>query len=720
MRYTTIAIAATFTAEPVEVVLRFWMQELQFPGNVSFAPLDQVVQQLLDPASLLAGNRDGIKIVILRPEDLAGRGAVPSDRTVSELVSAVNVALSRVPTPIMVFVCPSSAPTGSAACVSHAVLEDHISAAFAETPGVYVVPSAELTATYPSAETFDPYAEQLAQIPFTPAFYSALGTMIARKIYALRNAPHKVIAFDADQTLWSGVCGEEGPGGVRIDPSRQAIQEFLVRQHDEGMLLCLCSRNNDEDVAAVFRRPEMVLRREQIVGWRVNWKPKSENLRSLAGELQLGLESFIFLDDDPVECAEIQANAPETLTLLLPRDPEAIAPFLRRVWAFDHLKVTSEGAGRTAFYQQNLERRQFQMESLTMSEFLDGLGLKVHIASLAVQQMARAAELTRRTTQFNVTTLRRSEAELQSLCRSAEVECLVVHVKDRFGDYGLVGVMIFCAGAGVLTVDTFLLSCRALARGIEHRMLASLGEIARERGLETVEFPFVPTARNQPAFDFLERAGGNGKPAVNGGVLFRFPAEAAAAAHYVPPTADAARVAIDGVRVAAPDSVAVDTRAQAALLTSIATELSDVTQIMALIAAHPRTRPDLKVPFVSPGTDREKELAGMFARLLGVEKVGINDDFFSLGGHSLLAMMLISRVRDAFQVEIPIAVLFDIDFTVARVAQAIANYQTTPASPETTGEALTHLVDDLSEDEVRALLADREGSFPNPGAEGHV
>lgn len=716
----TIVIAATFTAEPVEVVLRFWMQELQLPGNVSFAPLNQVVRQLLDPASLLAGNRDGINIVIVRPEDLTGSGAVPADGAVGELVSAVNVALNRVPTPIMVFVCPSSAPPGSAACVSHAVLEDRISAAFAAAPGVYVVPSTELTATYPSAETFDPYAERLAQIPFTPAFYAALGTMIARKIYALRNAPHKVIAFDADQTLWSGVCGEEGPGGVRIDPSRQAIQEFLVRQHDAGAILCLCSRNNDEDVAAVFRRSEMVLRREQIVGWRVNWKPKSENLRSLAGELQLGLESFIFLDDDPVECAEIQANAPEILTLLLPRDPEAIAPFLRRVWAFDHLKVTSEAAGRTALYRQNLERRQFQTESLTMSEFLDGLGLKVHIAPLAVQQVARAAELIRRTNQFNVTTVRRSEAELQALCRSAEVECLVVHAKDRFGDYGLVGVMIFCAGAGVLAVDTFLLSCRALARGIEHRMLASLGEIACERGLGTVDFPFVPTARNQPAFDFLERAGGNGKPAANGGVLFRFPAEAAAAAHYVPPAADAVRVAMDGGQVAAPDSVAVDTRAQAAHLTSIATELADVTQIMALIAAHPRTRPELNVPFVPAGTDREKELAGMFARLLGVEQVGIHDDFFSLGGHSLLAMMLISRVRDAFQVEIPIAVLFDIDFTVARVAQAITKYQAMPASPETTGDALTQLVEDLSEDEVRALLTDRAGSLPDPGAERSV
>ncbi len=144
-------------------------------------------------------------------------------------------------------------------------------------------PVRDLLDAYPVDEIFDPRGDRLAHIPYTPAFYAALGTMIARRIYALRSTPYKVIAFDADQTLWSGVCGEDGPLGVGIDPPRQAIQEFLVRQHDAGMILCLCSKNNDEDAAAVFEsRPEMVLRRDLIVGWRVNWSPKSENLRSLA------------------------------------------------------------------------------------------------------------------------------------------------------------------------------------------------------------------------------------------------------------------------------------------------------------------------------------------------------------------------------------------------------------------------------------------------------
>jgi FkbH-like protein len=742
---TTIAVAATFTAEPIEAALHFWMQELGVPAKISFAQYSQVFQQLVDPSSIFSGNRHGINVLIVRLDDLTpgesfGSDPDPQDeerlqaprlgdelpnqtevddlewtnRDLGGFLSAVKGALESAPTPYLVCFCPSSTGTKSSDR-QFQQMEDRIAAALREIPGVDVVTSAELMATYPVGEIFDLHGDRLAHIPYTPAFYTALGTMIARRIYALRNAPYKVIAFDADQTLWSGVCGEDGPLGVAIGPSRRAIQEFLERQHDAGMILCLCSKNNDEDVAAVFdRRPEMVLRRAHIVGWRVNWSPKSENLLSLAHELQLGLESFVFLDDDPVACADVQANCPEVLALVLPTDPEAIAPFLGKIWAFDHLKVTKEAADRTAFYRQNSERREFQMEALTLKEFLAGLGLKVQIVPLAFPHLARAAELTQRTNQFNVTTIRRSEVSLQSVLQPQGQECLVVHVKDRFGDYGLVGAMIFVVDSSALVVDTFLLSCRALGRGVEHRMLAKLGEIALQRGLATVDVPFVPSLKNQPALDFLESVGSNWKQARNDGFLFHFSADRAAAMRYDPPVAEAACDATGGP-VAAPAGATVDARAKAALLSSIATELSDVEQVTALITAQPRTRPDLNVPYLAPATACEKQLAGLFGEVLGVEQVGINDNFFSLGGHSLLAIMLINRLRDAFQVEFPIAILFEEEFTVAKAAETISKYQKMQGSTEGTTEALKQLLQTLSDDEVRTLLAEQRGPTPGKG-----
>src|SRR5262249_39661579 len=157
---------------------------------------------------------------------------------------------------------------------------------------------------------------------------------------------------------------EDGPSGIEISPARRAIQQFMVEQHDSGMLLCLCSKNNEEDVVQVFeQRTEMVLQRRHLVAWRVNWKRKSENIRSLAEELQVGLESFIFIDDDPLECAEVQANCPEVLALQLPGNPDALSKFLRNLWVFDRGNITEEGGERTALYRESFQRKQFRRQA---------------------------------------------------------------------------------------------------------------------------------------------------------------------------------------------------------------------------------------------------------------------------------------------------------------------------------------------------------------------
>ena len=693
----TIAIASTFTAEPVEAPLKFWLEELQIPARISFAPFNQVYQQLIDPASLLAGNARGINVLILRLEDLAAaEGFLP----------AMRAAAERAHVPYLVCFCPDS-PSPDAASRSHDFgPQARAAEALRAVPGVQVVTSAELAAAYPISEVFDRADGRDLYVPYTPAFFTALGTMIARRMYGAMSAPHKVIAVDADQTLWNGVCGEDGPAGVGIDEPRRAIQEFLVRQHDAGMLLCLCSRNNEEDVSAVFARPDMVLRRGHFAGWRVNWQPKSENLRSLARELNVGLESLVFLDDDVVSCAEVEANCPEVLTFAVPPEGDLAAAFLARNWAFDHAAVTKEASERTAFYRQEAQRREFETESLTLKDFLSGLRLKIEFAPIGSDELARIAELTHRTNQFNATTIRRSEAALRQLFDGG-ARGIAVRVRDRFGDYGVVGAMIFGVESDALVVDTFLLSCRALGRGVEHRMLARLGEIAAQEGRSCVEIPFLPSGKNQPALDFLRAAGGDGDSRAGERAVFRFSARSAAAIRFDPSPVATPPVpkapTIPGV--AAPAGGSADARAKSALLSSIATNLWDAEQIAALIASQRVARPDLDVPYVEPKTDNEKQLAAMFSALLGVEQVGIHDDFFSLGGHSLLAMMLINRVRAAFEVELPITVLFDEAFTVAALARTVDRMRGHPAV-DAAPDALERSLDSLSDDEVRALLSD--------------
>ena len=308
----------------------------------------------------------------------------------------------------------------------------------------------------------------------------------------------------------------------------------------KGFLLCLCSKNDESDVLAVFdRRPDMILKRHDLVSWRINWQSKADNIRSLAQELNLGIDSFIFLDDNPVECALVRSDCPEVLTLQMPTDGN-IAEFCRHVWAFDRLRTTSEDRQRTMMYKQEADRARFQKEAPTIGEFLAGLDLWIAISKPAPDQLDRVAQLTQRTNQFNFTTVRRNVGEIQRLAESG-LECRVVEVKDRFGDYGLVGVMISSVRGEALEIDTFLLSCRVLGRGVEHGMLNELGEIALRRHLSLVVATLTPTPKNQPARDFLEGVAAAYRRDVAGGWRYEIPAEVAATVAYHPGKGESTR-----------------------------------------------------------------------------------------------------------------------------------------------------------------------------------
>jgi FkbH-like protein len=301
-----------------------------------------------------------------------------------------------------------------------------------------------------------------------------------------------------------------------------------MEQHQSGMLLCLCSKNNEEDVWDVFeRRREMPLRRDHIVSSRINWKPKSENLRSLAAELNLGLDSFIFIDDDPSVCAEVCVNCPEVLTLQLPGEADEIIPCLNHFWPLDRSGMTAEDESRTSLYRVAAERERMRATSNSLEDFLAGLCLEITVSSLRAEDVARVSQLTQRTNQFNFTTIRRSETDIERLCLNGEAECLVVTVVDRFGDYGLVGTTIFRTGKNALEVDTLLLSCRALGRRVEHRMLAELGKIAQARNLDYVDVCFRHTKKNRPAFEFIRCVDSTRSTTNDGSTILRIKSQVA-------------------------------------------------------------------------------------------------------------------------------------------------------------------------------------------------
>ena len=448
-----VAISATFVAEPIEVSLSAWMLELGIDATIEFAPFNQVFQQLLSSLSLLSTNPAGIKVILLRFSDwqrgsgqseakLGGSIDLNWDITahIDEFVTALSAAIQRCPSTFLVFVCPEELSKRENLrrgenLIELTDLEDILVMKTMALECVRVVTTRELASIYSVADCFDSSTDKMADIPYTPIFYTALGTMVARKVHKLLSPPHKVILLDCDGTLWDGICGEDGPQGIRIDSDRQALQEFIVNQSLQGMLVCLCSKNNESDVLAVFDdRKDMILKRDHIATWRINWRNKSDNIRSLSQELGLALDSFIFIDNDPVECAEVRARCPEVLTLLLPRNAKSIPLFLKHVWVFDQNRLSKEDQERTKLYREHFKREGLRRESPTLEDFLTNLNLEIDIAPLVENETTRVSELTFRTNQFNLTSTKRSVAQINKFRRVDKGECLTVRVKDRFGD----------------------------------------------------------------------------------------------------------------------------------------------------------------------------------------------------------------------------------------------------------------------------------------------
>ena len=699
-----LAITATFTAEALEPALAFWLRELGWEWAIRFAPYNQVFQQLLDPSGLPVRNRQGVNVALVRFEDWARFEHQPSLATLEENVrqfaGIVRGAANGLSAPLLVALCPASpaflAGPGHAEFLTR--MKRYLADSLHGLRGVHLLLPADLDALYPVAEPHDPHGDELGRIPYTPEYFAALAALLTRRIHSLRTPPYKVAAIDCDDTLWAGICGEDGPQGVVIDAPRRALQEFLLARQREGLLLALASKNNEEDVIETFRaHPEMPLSLDHFVARRINWESKAANLAGLAEDLDLALDSFLLVDDNPKECTEVQAACPEVLALALPTDPAAIPAFLAHVWAFDRLGVTREDRDRTALYSQQAERHRLERQAASLEEFLAALKLEVRIAPPAPEELARVAQLTHRTNQMNASTVRRSETEIAAFLRAGG-ECLVAHVSDRFGSYGLTGVMMFETTPDAVAVDTFLLSCRALGRGVEHRMLAALGELALARGLARVDVNFALTERNRPALLFLESVAG-----VPGQPVFRFPAAAAAAAVYKP-SMPAAKPA--------PRSSAPSQARMPLDYARIATELRDPRRVLELIRAGALAGAPAIAPTDPPRTEVEVRLAAIWKELLNVAAIGLHDNFFDLGGHSLLAVQLLSRVRQAFGADLSLEVVYSGDFTIAELARAVELKELEQAGA---GEyaALMAEVEQLSEEEVRALLAEEEARGGN-------
>jgi amino acid adenylation domain-containing protein/FkbH-like protein len=694
-----VALAASFTVEPVADAMSRWLRQFGQPATVELAPYNQCPRALLDPDSALA--RAELAFLLYHPED-ALRDLGPDDGAApAVLIERLRArhdaqcsafanwcAVSDRP-PLVVALLPTlhggADDTPLATAVRQAADDWAATVARAASSRLVVLdlrnpgPATGL----PLAAWPDAAALRLGHLPYTEAGSAALGTSLARAVLARSRAPLKVLAVDCDNTLWQGICGEAGALGVKVGPAQRALQEFLLARQDEGFLIVLASKNMPDDVWAVFdQHPNMLLRRQHIAAAAINWQAKSGNLRSLAQQLNLGIDSFVFLDDNPAEIAEVMHNCPEVLAFPLPADTGRIADWLALLWACDLPAVTAEDRERTRMMQAEATRQEVLARTHDLDEFLASIGLRLAIGPMAPHQLARVAQLTQRTNQFNLSGKRRSEAEVAALAARDDSVVLAVEVEDRFGVYGLTGVVIArMEGDGdhaELIIDTLLLSCRVLGRRVEQGILCALAHIAAARGARRIVAPLVPTERNDPIRQFLAtppwRAEAGHRytcavdvagAAVSGITLsehhvFTPPAAAPTATVAAPPAPLPTPIGADATGLPAPLPVplAID---DASRLTHSAQYLPWFAAAAGWPTLIPPALRSQTAGLAAPGDSRaprpgtETTVAQVWAEVLQLDQVPAETQFADLGGHSLHVVRVVSRLESRYAVRIGLA-----------------------------------------------------------------
>jgi FkbH-like protein len=453
------------------------------------------------------------------------------------------------------------------------------------------------------------------------------------------------------------VIGEDGLQGIVVSQAMLQVQEFALRVQQAGALLCLVSKNAESDVLEVFaKHTAMRLKAEHIVAHRINWSPKAENIVSLARELNLGLDSFVLLDDNPIECAQVRAALPQVVTLQLPQAPE-VENFLEHLWVFDKVQVTAEDRRRTSLYRENSARQQLEDSATDIGSFIASLRLEIDITPPEENEWARLAQLTQRTNQFNFTTARRTEAQLRA-CLAGGSTVLRVRVRDRFGDYGLVGLALALEVGEDLKVDTLLLSCRVLGRGVEHAVLRRLGELASQQRLAHVELPYVRTAKNEPARAFADSVASSYRRDDRGRVVYRIPTLLAGNITHRPGHDPAAIVnarKADERQPVAPGAATERSQRYAEL----AGTLTNGSALLEAIRRRTQRLRGLAESPIPPETETERQLLQLWQEVLNVQGIGVDDDYFALGGTSLIAARMFAEIKRRFGIKLRLTTILD-------------------------------------------------------------
>jgi FkbH-like protein len=525
-------VVRSVTVEPIlpylatEAVLANYVLDLQVGGYGSY------VDELLNPQSELANFKPDAVLILLDLEEIAGRlPDLCADGIGVAVEEEIEECLARMAQLLRSFrsgssarlffqglVVPDRTSLGDVgdANLRHSLtnaiqqLNQRLAALCGTISDCVFFDVDRLAARYGRANWRDERMFLASRLPVSADSFRTYSRGLIRSLSTLFRAPRKVLCTDLDNTLWGGVLGEDGPDGIATGGAFPGncyldYQKYLKQLSSRGILLAIASKNNEADAREAFRvrSADLALSLDNFVAIKISWKEKSDSIRELAEELSLGLDSFVFVDDNPVECEAIRQQLPDVAVVMAPiHEPWKLVETLSEQPFFDAAVVTDDDLNRLSEYKAQAQRAELASSVGNRDEFLASLEIVCTFQSALQAPLSRAVQLLAKTNQFNLTTRRHSATEVEAFASTAGGQAVVVRVRDRFGDAGVVGLALVRNQGRSCYIDSLLLSCRVIGRGIETALLAYIGEHAVRTGAKLLVGEFIATKKNTPCADF--------------------------------------------------------------------------------------------------------------------------------------------------------------------------------------------------------------------------
>jgi len=507
-----IAVLSSYTIDLIQKQAAKYLARQGISAEWYLAPFNQYSREILDPQSPSKSFMPDLVLISIdcdeilhEPDKIISLIAAASKQYESATVLVHNCFLPRnQPIRFVEWNQPISRR------YNRAKFNCAIADAAQKLKNVYILDLESIVEKFGLEKMVDSRLYYLAKMIFSSFGTQKVAEQLATQILAVKGKRKKCLILDLDNTLWGGILGEDGVEHIQLSNDGQGkafydFQTYILMLYQSGIILGICSKN-DEALAleAIEKHPYMILRKEHFAGWRINWLDKIQNLRSLAEELNIGLDSMVFLDDSPQERELVKVALPEVAVPEMPKDFSEYPEYLAQISYFETFSVTAEDVRRGEMYAQERERTEFRQSAGSFEDYLQALEIRVRVETATDFTIPRIAQLTQRTNQFNLTTRRYTESEILCFLEKIRWKVMGISSADKFGDSGLVGAaLVELLEDNVARLDSFLMSCRVLGRGIEQAFLTAVLNTAKGMGAQVMKAEYLPTEKNGIARNFL-------------------------------------------------------------------------------------------------------------------------------------------------------------------------------------------------------------------------